>query len=450
MIIKLKKYQKIRIANSSQVYWLMRKILARENWIDREKEHFWVLGLDHANTAQYLELVSLGSVRAVNVEPMNVYRWAVMKGCVKAIVIHNHPSGYLEPSEEDKDITDRLIQVGRILNIELLDHLIISLHGYTSFGDKGLFEELKKSLKWLPAYELIERVRAEEKLIQDKAIMMEQERANVMLALADQEKEKALFLAQQEKEQALFIAKLDHEHDLEYARQKTEELLLQAKLEKQAAMAIARREKRKMLELAKKEYEASLKIAAKVNLELGLKEGKIEGKKEGLLEGEKKGKEDGFVEGKEEGKNGNQKPLFSFLLPLFSSAKVPSPAAPGPPLRGRSCLPPRGPGGGRSRPGRWPGCLQGSPWGGRPSAPRHGLPPAAPGRRAVTGRDHGGGWLKANPAGSPAGLARRARSGRARRLRRRQRLRHLRQPPARPSGATLADVVTKSALRRVF
>ncbi|HZS80961.1 MAG TPA: JAB domain-containing protein, partial [Herbaspirillum sp.] len=61
----------------------------------------------------YIELVSLGSVKSTIVEPMNVYRFAVMKNAVRVIAVHNHPSGNLTPSPHDKDTTDRLIQVGR-------------------------------------------------------------------------------------------------------------------------------------------------------------------------------------------------------------------------------------------------------------------------------------------------------------------------------------------------
>ena len=65
------------------------------------------------------------------------------------MLVHNHPSGNLQPSEEDKDITDRLIQSGRILHTEVLDHLIITEKTYLSFRDTGLMGELEKSLKYV-------------------------------------------------------------------------------------------------------------------------------------------------------------------------------------------------------------------------------------------------------------------------------------------------------------
>ena len=101
---------------------------------------------------------------------MNVYRVAVMKNATRVIGIHNHPSGHLEPSEDDTDITDRLIQVGKILNIVFDDHLIISPTEYISFRSTGLMDKLERSLKYVPTYQLIEQVRSEEKVIAKDAI----------------------------------------------------------------------------------------------------------------------------------------------------------------------------------------------------------------------------------------------------------------------------------------
>ena len=179
MTIELTDQQKIKLINSDDVYSVMQEILLREEKIDQEKEHFWMIGLAQNSRMQYIELVSMGSVKATTVEPMNVFRWAVMKGSVKVIMANNHPSGELKPSEADKDITDRLIQVGLILNIQVIDHMIISVKSYMSFADIGLLAELEKSTKWVPQFELIERIRKEEKKIREDAIRIEKEKAKV-------------------------------------------------------------------------------------------------------------------------------------------------------------------------------------------------------------------------------------------------------------------------------
>lgn len=159
MNVKITDKDKIEIGGARDLYGIMQRILLRENEIDREKEHFWMIGLNMANTILYIELVSMGSVRATQVEPMNVYRVAVLKGATSVLAVHNHPSGRMIPSDADKDVTDRLIQVGKILNIELLDHLIISSERYMSFLDTGLMDELEKSVKYVPTYQIEERIR---------------------------------------------------------------------------------------------------------------------------------------------------------------------------------------------------------------------------------------------------------------------------------------------------
>jgi len=170
MTIELTDEQKIKLLNSDDVYSVMQEILLREEKIDQEKEHFWMIGLAQNNRIQYIELVSMGSVNSTTVEPMNVFRIAVMKGSVNVIMVHNHPSGELKPSEKDKDLTDRLIQVGRILNIHVIDHLIISTEAYLSFSDIGLLFVLEQSTKWVPQFELIERIQREEKKIRMEAV----------------------------------------------------------------------------------------------------------------------------------------------------------------------------------------------------------------------------------------------------------------------------------------
>ena len=158
MDMELSDAEKVKILNSTDLYDIMQRILLRENKINQDREHFWVIGLSHSNRLLFIELVSKGTVNKTLVEPMEVYSLALQKRAVKVMLVHNHPSGELEPSAADKDITDRLIQVGLILNTEVLDHLIISGTDYLSFNDMGLMDELKKSTKWVPEYKLKEQI----------------------------------------------------------------------------------------------------------------------------------------------------------------------------------------------------------------------------------------------------------------------------------------------------
>ena len=161
MNIKLTEAERIKILNSDDLYGIMQKILLREQKIDQNREHFWVIGLENNNRILFIELISLGTVNKTFAEPMEVFSLALQKRAVSIILCHNHPSGELKPSNEDKDITDRLIQVGIIVDLKVIDHLIISNKSYLSFKDIGLLQELEKSTKYVPSYVLEQRIKKE-------------------------------------------------------------------------------------------------------------------------------------------------------------------------------------------------------------------------------------------------------------------------------------------------
>ena len=152
MNVKLSKTQKIKLLNSTDIYSIMQQVLMRENKIDRNKKHFWTIGLDNANRILYIELISLGTTTSAPVEPMQVYRVAILKGAVQMVLVHNHPSGETKPSKEDISITDRLIQVGSIIGIKIIDHLIITEKTYNSFADTELLQKIEESTRYMPTY----------------------------------------------------------------------------------------------------------------------------------------------------------------------------------------------------------------------------------------------------------------------------------------------------------
>jgi len=168
MNIQLTEAEKIKVLNSDDIYGIMQKVLLREQKIDQNREHFWVIGLEFNQRILFVELISLGSVKKALVEPMEVFSFALQKRAVKIVLCHNHPSGELKPSDADKDITDRLIQVGLIIDTPVVDHLIISLKSYLSFVDIGLLEELGQSTKYVPPYILIERAKEEASKVAEK------------------------------------------------------------------------------------------------------------------------------------------------------------------------------------------------------------------------------------------------------------------------------------------
>jgi len=165
MNVRLKKEEKIKILCSEDLYEIMQRILMSESKTDRNREHLWTVSLDNALRILNIECVSMGTINKTLVEPMEVFSIPLQKRAVQMVIVHNHPSGELEPSEADKDITDHMIQVGRIMNVPVVDHLIISEQSFYSFAHSGLLKKLEQSLKYVPAYEIKKRFEkaAEEK-----------------------------------------------------------------------------------------------------------------------------------------------------------------------------------------------------------------------------------------------------------------------------------------------
>lgn len=154
MHIQVKNAQHIIVREAEDIYLIMQQILKREHKIDRTKEHFWTISLNIAHKILAIELVSMGSSTATVVEPTEVFSLPLQKKAFGVVLIHNHPSTNLIPSQDDKDITDRLIQVGKIMKTPVLDHVIITQHGYYSFKSSGLLEALENSNKYVLPYDL--------------------------------------------------------------------------------------------------------------------------------------------------------------------------------------------------------------------------------------------------------------------------------------------------------
>jgi len=105
---------------------------------DNKKEHFVIFFLDARNQEIKREIISIGSLNANLVHPREVFEPAVRYLAAQIIVAHNHPSGNTDPSEEDLTITKRLAAAGKILGIDIIDHIIVAKNGFMSFKEKGL------------------------------------------------------------------------------------------------------------------------------------------------------------------------------------------------------------------------------------------------------------------------------------------------------------------------
>lgn len=129
-------YRERRIKMPLDAVNLFRQFLG-EDFPDREM--FMVACLDSKNTPNLLEIVSLGSLSATIVHPREVMKLAVLSNSAAIIVAHQHPSGDPSPSKEDIEVTRRLAEAGKLLGIDLLDHVIIGQDGrYTSLKERGI------------------------------------------------------------------------------------------------------------------------------------------------------------------------------------------------------------------------------------------------------------------------------------------------------------------------
>lgn len=105
---------------------------------ENKKENFVTLYLDARNRLIHKETISIGTLNASLVHPREVFEPATKYLAAQVIITHNHPSGDIEPSEEDLDITKKLVNAGKILGIEVADHIIVTKTGFTSFKETKL------------------------------------------------------------------------------------------------------------------------------------------------------------------------------------------------------------------------------------------------------------------------------------------------------------------------
>lgn len=124
-----------RIRSSATASELLQRYL---DGVDRE--HFVVVLLDRKNQVIGFHTVSVGSLTASIVHPREVFKVAILANSAAVIFGHNHPSGSPKPSQEDRTLTKRLVEAGKLLGIDVLDHIIIgdSTSRYFSFADEGV------------------------------------------------------------------------------------------------------------------------------------------------------------------------------------------------------------------------------------------------------------------------------------------------------------------------
>ncbi len=134
MLIKLKESEKT-IGSPVQTYEILKRFFRKQHIIDRDKEHLFVVHLNVRNKIKSIELVSIGTVSCALIHPREVFTRVIANRASGMILVHNHPSGETEPSDEDKYITFRLKECAHLLGIDFKDHIIITADSYYSFKE---------------------------------------------------------------------------------------------------------------------------------------------------------------------------------------------------------------------------------------------------------------------------------------------------------------------------
>lgn len=126
------------LSNSNKVY-----NYAKENFAFSDVEEVWCIALNSLSELIDSRLISRGTVNSCMAHPRDIFRFGLRQNAVSLILVHNHPSGDVRPSEEDIMLTCSIRSAGEMLKIPLSDHLIFSNRSYFSFADSGWkFEKL--------------------------------------------------------------------------------------------------------------------------------------------------------------------------------------------------------------------------------------------------------------------------------------------------------------------
>ncbi len=111
---------------------------ALKRYSRKAQEHFLVICLNAGRMAIATRIITVGLLNRTVIHPREIFRQAIIDNAESIIIAHNHPSGLLSPSNEDIELTKRIQEVGRLVGIPVLDHLIIGRNGFYSFATEGL------------------------------------------------------------------------------------------------------------------------------------------------------------------------------------------------------------------------------------------------------------------------------------------------------------------------
>ena len=125
--------ERTRITSSVDIYELFHPLMA-----DLPTEEFWVLLLNRSNRVIDKVRISSGGIDQTTADVRTILREALLARATQMVLIHNHPSGNIQPSQDDNRITERIKGAGRLMNISVIDHVIVTDGAYYSFNDEGI------------------------------------------------------------------------------------------------------------------------------------------------------------------------------------------------------------------------------------------------------------------------------------------------------------------------
>jgi len=125
-----------QLTTSSETYQLLKK-LWDENTVEL-REEFKILLLNRANKVIGVYQHSIGGLSGTVADPKHIWATALLANAAGIIIAHNHPSGQTQPSQADINLTKKLKEGGKLLEISLLDHIVYTPHAYYSFADEGI------------------------------------------------------------------------------------------------------------------------------------------------------------------------------------------------------------------------------------------------------------------------------------------------------------------------
>ena len=127
--------KKVQIRSSLDINELMQPVFSE---FMSHHEEFWIILLSYNNTVLGISKISQGGLAETIIDTRIIFQLALKSNSSKICLCHNHPSGNLMPSTQDQELTRTIVNAGKLMNIEVIDHIILSDGGYYSFADNGM------------------------------------------------------------------------------------------------------------------------------------------------------------------------------------------------------------------------------------------------------------------------------------------------------------------------